>query len=92
MEIIQKNNKIDGVFQAIDEGNIAGEMFYIWSGDDKIIIEHTEVDEAYGGQGIGKKLVLKSVDFARENKIKIEAECSFAQKVFDKTDDIKDVL
>lgn len=66
-------------------------MTYVWSGEDKIIIDHTEVSEKLGGKGIGKQLVHKAVEMAREKHIKILL-CPFAKKVFDKTEDYKDVL
>lgn len=92
MEIIQINSSDNGLFQAIDNGDITGEMFYTWDGNDKIIITHTEVNEAFNGKGIGKKMVLEAVNFARQNNIKIIPVCPFAKKVFDKVDEIKDVL
>ena len=49
------------------------------------------VDPAYGGKGYGKELVLKAVDFARKQDIKIIPLCPFAKKVFDKDPDIQDV-
>ena len=67
-------------------------MTYVWSGEDKIIIDHTGVSEKLGGKGIGKQLVHKAVEMARENQIKILPLCPFAKKVFDKTEDYKDVL
>ena len=67
-------------------------MTYVWSGEDKIIIDHTEVSEKLGGKGIGKQLVHKAVEMAREQHIKIIPPCPFAKRIFDKTEDYKDVL
>ncbi|MFV0164395.1 N-acetyltransferase [Empedobacter falsenii] len=66
--------------------------FAILDGDDKIIIDHTEVDEAYGGQGIGKKVLLALVDWTRNNNIKVIPLCPFAKAQFDKNTEIRDVL
>ena len=50
---------------AIFSGNIeqnqqiVAEMTYVWAGDAKIIIDHTEVDESLNGKGIGKQMVEK---------------------------------
>lgn len=92
MEIIQENNEKDGFFKAIENGKEAGIITYLWSGRDKFIIEHTIVNEEFEGRGIGKKLVLEVVDFARQNHVKILPYCSFAKKVFEKTEEIQDVL
>ena len=92
MEIQQKDNGKKGVFFIEENNEIIAEMTYVWSGEDKIIIDHTGVSEKLGGKGIGKQLVHKAVEMARENQIKILPLCPFAKKVFDKTEDYKDVL
>lgn len=49
------------------------------------IIDHTVVDEAYGGKGIARKLVDTVVDEARKRDVKLMATCPYALKLF-KTD------
>ena len=58
----------------------------------KLVIEHTVVNPAYEGNGIGKRLVFAVVDYARDNQLKILPVCTFAKVVFDKTPEIQDVL
>lgn len=92
MEIIHERNEQKGAFTA-QEGNVrAGEMTYSWAGTDKIIIDHTDVNPEFKGQGIGKVLVMAAVGFAREKGIKILPLCPFAKATFDKNPDIQDVL
>ena len=43
-------------------------MTYSWAGTDKIIIDHTEVNDSLRGKGAGKKLVAVSVEFARKRR------------------------
>ena len=92
MEIkrVLRGNK--GFFIATDNGKEAGVMTYSPAGDDKIIIDHTEVPQEFSGKGIGKKLVMAAVDYVRENKIKIIPLCTYAKSVFDKDKEIHDVL
>lgn len=92
MEIQQNNNETRGEFRALSEGKQAGLMTYSWAGDDKFIIDHTEVDPAFGGKGVGKELVLAAVKFARENDLKIIPLCPFAAAAFKKDAAIQDVL
>ena len=92
MEIQEEDNGKKGVFFIEENGEVVAEMTYVWSGEDKIIIDHTEVSEKLGGKGIGKQLVHRAVEMAREKQIKILPLCHFAKKVFDKTEDYKDVL
>jgi len=92
MEIKQTDDKRKGSFEAIQDGKQAGEMTYTWAGDSKFIIDHTEVSEDFAGQGVGKKLLMATVEFARENNVQIIPLCPFAKSVFDKVEDIRDVL
>lgn len=92
MEIKHKSEGNRGNFFIEKDGIIIAEMTYVWAGETRIIIDHTEVDESLKGQGVGKKLVTEAVNFAREKGIKIMPLCPFAQAVFEKEKDFKDVL
>lgn len=92
MEIQQINNETKGAFKAVEDGKEAGNMTYSWAGETKFIIDHTEVNPEFGGQGVGKKMVMAAVEFARKNNLKIIPLCPFAKSVFDKTEEIRDVL
>ena len=91
MDIQRINNGNKGFFQAMENGVQAGLMTYSWAGNDKFIIDHTEVDEKFNGQGVGKKMVMEAVDFARSNNLKIIPLCPFVKSVFDKVAEIQDV-
>lgn len=92
MEIQQINDIKRGHFEALEAAKEAGKMTYTWAGDSKFIIDHTEVNEGFNGKGVGKKLLMAAVDYARNNHLKIIALCPFAKSVFDKTEEIRDVL
>jgi uncharacterized protein len=92
MEIRHIDQGSKGTFVA-EEGEIrAGEMTYVWAGTDKFIIDHTEVSDAFGGQGVGKNLVLAAVEFAREKNVRILPLCPFAKKTFERSPELADVL
>lgn len=92
MEIQQVNNEHKGFFKAVEEDKQAGKMTYSWAGEAKFIIDHTEVDPAFNGRGVGKKMVMAAVTYARENNLKIIPLCPFAKSVFGKVEEIRDVL
>ena len=92
VEIKHTNNESKGVFELYYDGGKAGLMTYSWAGDDKFIIDHTEVDEEYGGKGLGKDLVKAGVEYAREKNVKVIPLCPFAKKVIAKTLEFQDVL
>ncbi len=76
----------------MDSGTEAGHITYSKAGDSLLILDHTEVNDAYRGQGIGKIIVMHIVELARRDGLKILPLCPFAKAVFDRTPDIRDVL
>lgn len=92
MEIKQNNSETKGEFLAIIDGKQAGKMTYSWAGAHRFIIDHTEVDPAYKGKGVGKEMVYKAVEYARNHQLKIIPLCPFAKATFDKNKEIQDVL
>jgi len=92
MEILLKENANKGFAMAREDDKRAGIMSYSIAGTDLIIIEHTEVDTAFNGKGVGKKMLYKIVEMAREKNIKIIPLCPFAASMFKKLVDINDVF
>lgn len=88
LEITEKN----GYFYVSIDGKTEAKMTFVFAGNDKIIIDHTEVNPGNNGKGLGKKMVEQAVSFAREKNITIIPLCPFAKSVFDKTPEFKDVL
>jgi uncharacterized protein len=91
-EVQLKINDKNGIFFIDVDGKHEAMMTFVFASENKIIIDHTEVNPANEGKGFGKKMVAKAVEFAREKNIKIIPLCPFAKRVFDKTPDFKDVL
>jgi len=90
IEHSETNNK--GQFSAIEEDKLAGIMTYSRVNEHKIIIDHTEVNPGFEGKGVGKKLVICAVAYARDNRQEILPLCPFAKSVFEKIESIRDVL
>lgn len=80
------------MFLIRDNGTIAAEMTYVISSPELYIIDHTFVEKAYRGQGLGDKLVKAAVEYARENGIKIVPLCPFAKVQFERNPEYADVL
>lgn len=92
IEIKQIKSGTKGYFGAFEGEKEAGRMSYTFAGETKMIIDHTEVSELYKGQNIGKRILMELVKFARDNKIKVIPLCPFAKSVFNKVEEIRDVL
>ncbi len=91
VKIEREDTGSKGRFVIYENDEMAGEMTYVWAGNHKIIIDHTGVEEKFGGKGFGKKLVMKAVEFARESDLKILPLCPFAKRIFDLDKTIQDV-
>jgi predicted GNAT family acetyltransferase len=92
MEVLRSEEGSKGRFAAMDNGTEAGYITYSKAGDTMLILDHTEVNDAYRGQGIGKIIVMHIVDVARRDGLKVLPLCPFAKSVFDRTEEIRDVL
>ncbi|MBO0591285.1 N-acetyltransferase [Cellulophaga sp. E16_2] len=92
MTIKQSEQDKNGVFKAVIEDQEVGHLEYAWLSPKTLSINHTEVNPDFGGQGIGKKLVLAAIDFAREKNAKIKPLCTYAKSVIDKSPELQDIL
>lgn len=92
MEILQKDDGSKGMFYVEQDNTVLAEMVYVWAGTDKIIIDHTDVSDVLAGKGVGKQLLTKAVEFAREKGLKIIPLCPFAKSVFERVKEFRDVL
>ena len=90
IQIIESGSK--GMSLAKENDKQVGSMTYSIAGPELIIIDHTDVDPAYNGKGVGKQLLYKIVDMARQKHIKIIPLCPFAASLFRKLEEIRDVL
>ena len=59
----QFNSSKKGHFKAVVNETEAGPMSYAWAGSDKMIIEFIEVNPAFSGKGVGRKMVLEAVNW-----------------------------
>ena len=92
MEVQSNINDKNGFFYIEENGKTEAKMTFVFAGEDKIIIDHTEVNEGNNGKGYGKMMVAKAVEFAREKNIKIIPLCPFAKSVINKTPEFQDIL
>ncbi len=91
LDIKREDGETGGRYVVNVDGHEA-EMTYSRAGKGLIIIDHTGVPEALAGQGVGKELVLRAIEDARSEGLKIIPLCPFAKAQFDKHPDWADVL
>lgn len=80
------------MFYVGQDGAILAELVYSMASPEKMVIEHTEVDDELKGQNVGFLLVSTAVQYARDHQIKIIPLCPFAKAVIDKKPEFQDVL
>lgn len=92
MKIEHQPRDHKGSFVHKVENETLAEMTYSKAGNAMIIIDHTEVSEKLRGLGVGNKLLESLVQYARANSFKVMPLCPFAKSVFEKREDLRDVL
>lgn len=75
-----RENTAESRFEILVDGQLAGISDYRLSGD-RLTIVHTEVDEAYSGQGLARRLVLHVLERARQRGQAVLPSCPYARKV-----------
>lgn len=89
-----QNKKVGtkGMFYIEQDRKVVAKMIYSMPSPDKMIVEHTEVDESMQGKNVGKQLVHHMVEFVRANKIKVVPLCPFTNAVIKRTQEYQDIL
>ena len=92
MTIQHKLSATGGNFFLREDEEVVGELTYATTHDNKMIIEHTRVNEEYQSGDLGYELVHKAVDYARTHGYTVVPVCQFTRAVMEKKPEFKDVL
>ncbi|MEQ8558474.1 MAG: GNAT family N-acetyltransferase [Henriciella sp.] len=90
-DIKREETESGGRYFVVVDGQEA-EMTYSRAGKSTIIIDHTGVPKALGGQGVGQALVERGVEDARKEGRVIIPLCPYAKAQIEKHPDWQDVL
>ena len=71
---------------------LEAEMTYSRAGEDLVIIDHTEVPDAFRGRGVGQALVTRGVEDARREGKKVIPLCPYAKAQIMRHPEWQDVL
>ena len=86
-----RDNPDAGQFEIVVDGNVAGFTQYE-KRDGATVFVHTEIDDAYEGQGLASKLVRGALDAVRGWNEPVVAECSYVAGWIDKHPEYQDLL
>ena len=92
MTVQHKSKGRHGMFYVEEDGEVAAEMVYNSTSENKMIIEHTEVNPSLEGRGVGKQLLAALIEYVRANDIKVVPLCPFANAMLKRTKEWQDVL
>ena len=80
-------------FEARVDGELAGFAAYVLQGSGRIIFTHTEVDDAYAGQGVGSALARSALDEVRaRGERQVVPRCPFIREWIEKHPDYADLV
>lgn len=90
-DIEVRDNPDESRFEVYVDGRLAGFSVYQLA-DDVILFVHTEVDDAYEGEGVGSALVQGALDQVRERGgLRVTATCPFVRAWMRKHPDYLDL-
>ncbi|WP_372919926.1 GNAT family N-acetyltransferase [Salegentibacter sp.] len=91
MDIKHKETDNRGMFYLENKKGIYAELTYVRKDNDILTIDHIEVDEELEGKGFAGKLLHRSVEYAREENLKIDPLCPYAEVQFQRNESYQDV-
>jgi len=92
MTIEVQNNQVENRYEALVDGQLAGIAVYDL-GADAIVFLHTEVADAYEGQGVGSALARGALDDVRaKDERDVVPLCPFIKSWIDKHPDYQELL
>ena len=80
-----------GRYEITVDGALAGFVEYT-DGEGTRALVHTEVDEAFGGQGVGGRLAKGALDDIRRQGMKVSPICPFIKGYIEKHADYQDLV
>lgn len=89
IRITEEHGKVDVTAWAEDDR--AGVMVMSRLSPSRLIIEHTQTLAGFEGRGVGKRLVVAGVEWARLNGQLLMPLCPFARQIFDRFPGYADV-
>jgi uncharacterized protein len=90
-DISVTRNDDRGRFEATVDGELAGFAAYRLR-EGVIEFTHTEVDDAFEGQGVGSALVSGALDQVRAEGLEVVATCPFVRGYIERHQDYADLL
>ncbi|MQY36528.1 hypothetical protein SRB17_45300 [Streptomyces sp. RB17] len=85
-----ERNAVKNRYEILVDGERAGLTAYRDRGDQRVFY-HTEVDEAFAGQGLASRLVQEALTDVRESGKRIVPVCPYVAKFLNKHEEFADI-
>jgi predicted GNAT family acetyltransferase len=92
VELSVTDNEHQHRYEAVVDGEVAGFIRYHDRADGVRDLQHTEVDQAFEGKGIGSRLVTSALDAIRAQGRTIQASCPFVNTYLKRHEEYRDLL
>ncbi|OEK00407.1 hypothetical protein BFP97_02260 [Roseivirga sp. 4D4] len=79
-----KTDDLGGEFQLWEGDAMLAHMMFSRPFPDRIIVQHTQVDQSQKGKGLGKRLFDQMIEYAKSNELSVVPRCNFTQKMFER--------
>ncbi len=86
------NDELHRIEAVLEDGRVAGFAQYRSTEEGYYDVTHTEVDDAYEGQGIGSRIAEGVMEFARANSLNIVPSCPFLRSWLKQHPEDQDLL
>lgn len=92
-DVTVRRNEATSRYEAVVDGEVAGFIGYAEDGA-TVDLQHTEVDDAYEGQGVGSALVRTTLEQLRQENPRpaVVASCQFVAGYIDRHPEFADLL
>ncbi|MEV4093938.1 GNAT family N-acetyltransferase [Streptosporangium saharense] len=79
------------LYEALLDGKHAGQLEFVRR-DGVIVYTHTEVEDEFGGKGVGGVLVRTALDAARAEGVQVVPRCPFVRQWIERHPDYADLV
>ena len=90
-DITLAHHPAENRYELTVDGVLAGRVGYV-EDDGVIDMQHTIVDPAFGGRGLGGRIVEYALTDARERGLRVVPTCSFISRFIDTHPDYQDLV